>query len=338
MEKPMNRQVSLLLVVFVTAAAASVAAQGQPYRAARTESGQPDLQGVWNFNSHVPLQRPAASGGKKVFTKDEAQNYQTTMRNALGMIAKFAPVEDVGFDWMDNRTSFEDLRTSLITYPDSGRLAALQQGVRRMPGVEDFLAVLSDPKGNPSSLGNLLAAFGGGKRESHRDFPLSARCVFGADVPMVPGLDDNFVQIVQSRDHVVIINDVNRRIVTLETRLPAGERPAADGVRSWSGTSRGRWEGETLVVETRNFDGCTSSFGGAGNSREKVVTERFTRTAKDRLDCSASVVDAKTFQDRVELSFPMGLADAQIYESACHEHNYSLRDALTIARGEDARK
>ena len=80
-----------------------------------------------------------------------------------------------------------------------------------------------------------------------------------------------------------------------------GRPPMADELRSWPGTSRGRWQGETLVVETRNFDNRTPSFAGAGNSRDKVVIERFTRTSRNVIEYAATVVDSKTFRDRVEL-------------------------------------
>jgi hypothetical protein len=133
----------------------------------------------------------------------------------------------------------------------------------------------------------------------------------------------------------LIGQSLDRRIVFLDGRPPLG-----DALRSWAGTSRGHWEGETLVVETRNFTDRTPSFAGAGNSRDKVVTERFTRTSKGIIEYAARVVDPKTFQDRVELSFPMLLveahmADAYLYEEACHEGNYSLRNALSAARKEE---
>ena len=107
-------------------------------------------------------------------------------------------------------------------------------------------------------------------------------------------------------------------------------------MRNWSGESRGHWEGETLVVETRNFNGRTPSFTGAGTSRDKVVTERFTRwRSRDALEYEATIVDPKTFQDKIVLSFPMAKVDAQIYESACHEGNYSLSNMLSAARTEE---
>jgi hypothetical protein len=110
-------------------------------------------------------------------------------------------------------------------------------------------------------------------------------------------------------------------------------------LRSWSGASTGRWERNTLVVDTRHFDGRTPSFAGAGSSWDKVVTERFTRTSAHGLEYAATVADPKTFQDTVTLSFPMARVDARLFESACHEGNYSLANTLSGVRtDEETRK
>jgi hypothetical protein len=111
----------------------------------------------------------------------------------------------------------------------------------------------------------------------------------------------------------------------------------AGALRSWAGMSRGRWEGETLVIETGNFNDRLPSLAGVGTGRDKVVTERLTRTATTRLDYSASVVDAKAFKDRIDFSFPMALVNQQIHEFGCHEGNYSMRNSLSAARLADAK-
>lgn len=329
----MKRPSSLLLVVFVTALAASAAAQDAKYRGPRTESGHPDLQGVWNFNTNVPLQRPTNVADKKMLTREEGVARQTYVRNVLLTITKLAPVEAIGIDWFDNTLHVEDLRTSLITYPANGRLPALVKGVTRMPGIDDIIAILGDLKGPPPpALGAFFAAFTGGKKDSYTDFMMSERCLFAADVPLLPQLEDNHIQIVQSGTHIVLVNDFQQRVITLGGKAPG------DQVRSWNGNSRGRWEGETLVVETSHFNGKVPSFSGAGKSTDKVVTERFTRTGKDRIEYSATVVDPSTFQDRIEVSFPMALVDVRIHEGGCHEGNYSMRNSLSAARMADAAK
>jgi hypothetical protein len=323
---------AFVVALVLTAAAASAEGPDAKYKAARTADGKPDLQGVWNFSSGVPLQRPASLAGKKFFTKEEFDKQRAAFLNGLSAIARFAPVENVGFDWIDNKLYVDDLRTSIITYPENGRLPALVEGVRRMPDVEEFVALLNDAKGGgpPPGLVSLLAMFGGGKKDSHSDFGMSERCLLGPAIPLVPGLGDNYVQILQSRDHVALLTDDFRRVIQLDGKAQVGER-----LRSWSGASRGHWEGETLVVETRNFNNRAPGFAGAGNSRDKVVTERFTRTSKNGIEYAATVVDPATFQDRVELSFPMARVDARLYESACHEGNYSLPNTLSAVRADE---
>ena len=338
----MKRTLSLLLFLVLTAVAVSAEGQGQApktagkYTAPRADGGRPDLQGVWNFNTAVPMQRPAAVGDKKVFTKEELDARRASLQNALGQIAKLAPVEAIGLDWMDGAMRVEDLRTSLITYPANGRLPARLEGVKQMPQIEELIGFLADSsKGGtvtlPPSAAALIAAFQGGKRDSYTDFMPSERCLFDAFVPMSPQLDDNYVQVIQGPDSVVLIGDYWRRVVSLD-----GKPFPAETQRTWTGVSRGHWEGDTLVVETRNFNDRLPSFAGVGNGLGKVVTERITRTSATSLEYSATVVDPKSFKDRIEFSFPMASVNAEIHESGCHEGNYSMRNSLSAARLADA--
>ena len=331
----MKRTLSLLLFLVLTAVAASAEGQGQAtkYKAPRTDGGRPDLQGVWNFNTAVPMQRPASLGDKKTFSKEEFEAQRGSVRNVLGLISKLAPVEAIGLDWMDSTMRVEDLRTSLITYPATGRLPAKLDGVNKMPQNDDVIAILADNKSGtlPPQLGALFAAFQGGKKDSYTDFMPSERCLFDAFVPMVPQLDDNYVQIVQGPDSVVLISDFWRRVIALD-----GKPFPTETQRTWTGVSRGHWEGDTLVIETRNFNDRLPSFAGVGTGLGKVVTERITRAAPTTIEYSATVVDPKSFKDRIELSFPMGLIDARIHESGCHEGNYSMRNSLSASRMADA--
>jgi hypothetical protein len=326
-----------LLLLFVMAASGAAAGGPDPtYRAPRAHDGHPDLQGVWNFASGVPLQRRAAFGDRTVMTREEFDTQRAALLSALGAAAKFAPVENVGFDWIDFSLHVDDLRTSLIPHPDNGRLPALVDGVRRVPTVEDIIAALTDPRdGPPGGLSSLLAGFGGGgKRDSHQDFNVAERCLSGASVPFQPGVGENYVQIIQAGDTVALLTDEFRRIIALDGKARVGEQ-----LRSWSGVSTGRWDLDTLVVDTRHFDGRAPSFAGAGSSRDKVVTERFTRTSAHGLEYAATVVDPTTFQDTVALSFPMARVDARLYESACHEGNYSLANTLSgVRKDEETRK
>ncbi len=319
------------LLALVALPVAMSAAPDAKYKAPRTESGQPDLRGIWNFSSDVPLERPSSFADRKFFTRDEIEAQRAATEKALKAVATFAPVEDVGLTWLDHTARTEDLRTSIISYPENGRVPPLVEGVRRVPGPQDFIAALTDPKGAPPLPELAAALLGGGRRDGPEDFAPSERCLFAAATPLVPQLDGNYLQIVQNSDHVVLLTDFTRKIVAIDGRPHVG-----DTLRSWSGDSRGHWEGDSLVIETRNFNGRTRSFAGAGNARDKSIVERFTRQSASVIGYEATIVDPKTFTDRIVLSFPMARVDSRVYESACHEHNYSLSNSLSAARAEEA--
>jgi hypothetical protein len=317
------------LLILAAAATRTAGAQGQS-KPPRAATGQPDLQGVWNFSSDVPLERPTAFADRETFTREELRQHAATTKMALGTVAKFAPVEAVSLTWLDYEAQIENLRTSLITYPDNGRVPKLVEGVRRAPGIADFIAVLSDPKATLPP--TLLAALGGGKKDGFEDLGPSERCLGGAGPPFTSGFDNNYVQIVQGTDHIALVTEPfhHARIVPLDGRPQLGEK-----LRFWSGDSRGHWEGETLVIETRNFNSRTRSFAGAGTSQDKTVTERFTRRSADALDYEATIVDPKTFEEKIVVSFPMARSRSRIFEVACHEGNYSMFNTLSGARKEE---
>ena len=318
------------LLALVALPVAMSAAPDAKYRAPRTESGQPDLRGIWNFSSDVPLERPSSFADRQFFTRDEIEAQRAGIDKALQLVATFAPVENVGLTWLDHTARTEDLRTSLISHPDNGRVPQLVDGVRRVPRPQDLIAAIADPKG-AQPLSELAGVLNQGRKDGPEDFAPSERCLFAAASPLVPELDGNYLQIVQGLDHIVLLTDFTRRIVPLDGRPHVGET-----LRSWSGDSRGRWEGDSLVIETRNFNGRTRSFAGAGTARDKSVVERFTRQSAGVITYEATIVDPKTFTDRIVLSFPMARVDSRVYESACHEHNYSLSNSLSAARAEDA--
>jgi hypothetical protein len=323
---------SLLLFLALTVGPVSAAGPEAKYKAPRNEHGQPDLQGIWNFSSDVPLERPAAFADKKFLTREELEKLKAGRQKAFTVVGKVVPVEEVGLAWLDYVAQTENLRTSLIVYPDNGRLPKLVEGVRRIPGVEDFLAALNESNGPPSP--ELFSSFGGGRKDGPEDLGPSERCLPGSSVPVVPGFASNYIQVFLTRDHAVLLAESrDPRIIPLDGRPHVGGT-----LRSWAGDSRGHWEGDTLVVETRNFNGRTRSFAGAGNSYEKVVIERFTRVSQSTLEYEATIVDPKTFQDKIVMSFPMAKVDARIYEAACHEGNYSLPMTLAGARKEEVER
>jgi hypothetical protein len=185
-----------VLACVIALTAASAAGPHVKYRIARTESGQPDLRGVWNFSSDVPIQRPAAFAERKVLTTEEFAAQRNARRNVFSLVRTFAPVEAVGIDWLDDRTYVDDLRTSLITYPENGRLPKLVDGIRRMPGIDEIIDLLANNKagGLPPEAVSLIAAFQGRKRDGYEDFSAGERCLFGANAPMVPNVDSNYVR------------------------------------------------------------------------------------------------------------------------------------------------
>jgi hypothetical protein len=318
------------IVLILTAVSAQAAGPEVKYKTPRTESGYPDLRGVWNFSSDVPLERPLSAPDKTVFTREEIEARKAAKARALGAISKMIPVEDVAIDWLDYSGRIENLRTSLVRYPENGRLPKLVDGVRRLPGADEIIEALSQAKGGiPPELASFVA--GSSQKDGPEDFGASERCLFAGGPPFTPDLDNNYLQIIQARDHVVLLTERRARIVPLD-----GSPHLSGNLRSWSGDSRGHWEGETLVVETRNFNSRTRSFAGAGtSSQEKVVTERFTRLANNALAYEATIVDPKTFQDKIVLAFPMAKVEARVYESACHEGNYSMFNMLSAARTEE---
>jgi hypothetical protein len=319
----------LIFLLASTAAALSAAGSQVKYKTPPAENGQPDLQGVWNFSSDVPLERPASAADKKMWTREELEARKAAKAKAFDMISKMVPVEAVGLTWLDYAGRIENLRTSLITYPENGRVPPLVEGVRRVPGPDEIFAALIDAKdGPPPALLSSIVA--GGRRNGPEDLSLAGRCLFAGGTPFIPGFDNNYLQIIQSKDNVVLRTEHQTTIVSLDGRPHLSEK-----LRSWSGDSRGRWEGDTLVIETRNFNRRTRSFAGAGNSLDKVVTERLTRIAKNALEYEATIVDPKTFQDRIVMSLPMAKVDARIYEYACHEGNYSMFGILSGARAEE---
>src|ERR1019366_7478306 len=225
----------------------------------RMTDGQPDLQGVWSNATVTPLERPAELAGKTFFTKAEAAKYEKKVRESTN--ADRRPT-DVAADvylayndaWWDSGTNVvKRMRTSMVVDPADGKLPALTaDGERR------------------------AAAFAEQRKLHPADGPesrsLSERCVFKAGPPMLPTAYNNNYQIFQSPGYVAIEIEMihNVRII------PLGNRPhLPSNVRQWLGDSRRRWEGETLVVETTNFNEKTRFQGSSDTMR---LTERFTRT------------------------------------------------------------
>jgi len=177
---------------------------------------------------------------------------------------------------------------------------------------------------------------GGIGSDGPEDRALSERCIMGfnAGPPLSPSLYNNNLQIIQNKDHVVIMTEMvhDVRIVPLNIEAPLDEN-----IGLWSGDSKGSWDAETLVVETRNFNGLTQSFGSAGTSETKFLIERFTRTSNGAIEYKYTLEDPLAYTDKITGIIPLTKVAGLLYEYACHEGNYGMTNILRGARAEEAR-
>jgi len=307
----------LASVLFAAVTAGAQANSAKPYTPPRTPDGQPDLQGIWNNATITPLERPAELAGKEFFTAEEAAAYQRqTLEQSNADRRDGGAAADVGRAynefWRDRGPVVATRRTSLIIDPPNGRIPPLT------PEAEKRNAVAAEYRGlHPA--------------DGPEDRPLAERCLLwaAAGPPMLPvGYNSNY-QIVQAPGYVVINVEMihDARIIPLDGRphLPSG-------VRLWLGDSRGRWEGNTLVVETTNFSNKTS-FRGA--SEKMRLVERFTRVAEKMLLYEFTVEDESSFTRPWTAQIPMMKTEEPVFEYACHEGNYGLANVLAGTRTEE---
>ena len=331
-------KIKLLLFVCTLFAPISLsfAQTADDYVAPRTEWGQPDLQGIWNFNSNTPMERPDRFGTQEFLTPEEAE--QDRLRQEERRIAADAQEAELvvnpvappagasstgGYNsfWYETASIGENVRTSLIVYPRNGRLPA------RVEGSAEHIANLGpDVEGERP----VIALFGGIGKDGPEDRGLSERCLIGfnAGPPLAGGGYNANVQIFQNRDHAVIMTEMvhDARIVPLDDRDAID-----DDIRLWSGDSRGYWDGDTLVVVTRNFTDLIPSFSRYGNAKDKTLTERFTRVNAVTIDYEWTLEDPSTFTDKITAIMPITKVAGQLYEYGCHEGNYGM---INILRGE----
>ncbi|MFM1895354.1 MAG: hypothetical protein RLZZ385_428 [Pseudomonadota bacterium] len=305
------------------------------YVVPRTEWGQPDLHGVWNFSSDVPMQRPARFGERQFLTEEEIEEIRA--RRAARDAGSDAALAIGGVDesyndfWIENAGIGNTVRTSHIVYPLNGQLPPLVPGAIASQGV---YGGETTGESRPVRRGA-----GGIGTDGPEDRGLSERCIIGfnAGPPMDPSLYNNNVQIFQNRDHVVLLTEMihDARIVPLYAS-PADFPSLDNHPRSWTGDSQGYWDGDTLVVVTRNFNGLSSSYGPAGTNWDKVLTERFTRVDAVTVDYEWTLEDPATFTDTITAVVPMTKVAGQLYEYACHEGNYAMLAILRGARVEES--
>ena len=307
-------RVLAVAVVGLVACSGMAAAQEAP----RTGWGDPDLQGVWDFRTLTPLQRPEDLGDKAFLTAEEAtQREQEEFDRNLRLWEQEARTAVAGDNvgaynnfWMDRGTTvIETRRTSLVIDPPNGRLPEL---------TEEGQARAQIP------LGSFRVEF----PETYTDLSTYDRCIqgFNAGPPITPGGYNQNVQIFQTPQHMVMLTEMVHtvRVIPLD-----GQPHLDDRVGQWSGDSRGRWEGDTLVVETKNF---LQKRAWRGSSDRMTLVERFRRVDEDTLEYEFTVTDPGTWSTPWTVNLPMAKSDLQLFEYACHEGNYSMPNILGGAR------
>jgi hypothetical protein len=279
----------------------------------RTPDGRPDLHGIWDFRTLTPLERPSEFAEKDVLTADEVVALE--QRNAETRVDRAPRTGDPGTYnqfWFDFGTRVvDDKRSSLIVDPANGRLPAMTEAAQRRAA--ERAETLKRPAAGPE------------------DRPTWERCLLGfnSGPPIMPSGYNNNVQIIQTRDHVVILNEMvhDARVVPITSR-------AHDGGRRWLGESRGRWQGDTLIVESRNFTvNGTGTIGLRVPPSERMhLVERFTLRDPQTLVYEFTVTDPATWTAPWTAVVPMRKTDEQIYEYACHEGNLGMVGIMAGAR------
>jgi hypothetical protein len=282
----------------------------------RTADGHPDLQGIWDYRTLTPLERPPRFAGKEFLTDDEIADYE--LRAAARPDGR--PPDDARSDpsvhpveWLDyGRKVIGSRRSSLIVDPPDGRIPP-----RSAEGKDRDAALRA-------------AARGRGPADNPEDRSLWERCVTrGVPEGMLPGAYNNNLQILQTRGYVLLISEMihDARVVPLD-----GRPHAPSAIRSWTGDPRGRWEGDTLVVDSTNFSERANFRGSRAGLH---LVERFRRVDEQTLEYSFTVEDPSTWTRPWTVQFPMAKSTGDIYEYACHEGNYGLQNILKAGRATD---
>jgi len=272
----------------------------------RTSDGHPDLQGIWDFRTATPLERPRELQNQEFLDDRDRAAVERRAAERLRVQSADDPLLNTPPWWLDyGREVVRSNRSSLVIDPPDGRIPPMTpEGLKRQ---NEQLAARDSPEG-PESLA-----------------PWDRCITKGVPASALPGAQNNNLQIVQTADYFVIITEMihEARIV------PIGHRGPLPDVRAWTGVSRGRWEGNTLVVETDRFLERATFLGAAAQLR---LVERFTRIDMDTIDYQLTIADATTWTKSWTVAFPLVRSDGPMYEYACHEGNYSMKNTLTAAR------
>ena len=323
-----DRRLAVLLVPVFALLLAPSTVFGQSWHPPRMADGQPDVQGIWANNSATPLERPEQFGAKSELTDEE-------LAELVATIAAFRDSEQAGdllgdrlvqqalgnsefqdFDaetgnynafWLVERSL--DNRTSLVIDPPHGRIPDVTPEAARR-AADRGVYRRAHPSDGPEDRG------------------YGDRCLhFG--LPKIGSGYNSYHQILQTPTHVVILSEMahDARIIPLDSRPTL-----SDDLRQWHGDARGRWEGDTLVVETTNF---SSKYAFRGSSENLHLLERFTRIGPDTLEHEVTISDSMTWAEPWTVRILLSQTQDPIFEYACHEGNYALHGILAGARAEE---
>src|SRR5688572_16338189 len=306
------RAIGLVVAAILVAVAK---ADGQSFK---TPWGDPDLQGTWTNQTLTPLERPAEFAGKAVLTEEEARAYEARLRQQNNADIRTPGTRrdiTVAYNdawWDRGERIVSDRRTSLIVDPADGKIPPMTpEGQKRAAAARAAAAAFGD---NPAA---------------PEDLDVYSRCIIRSALPRLSTGYNNNYEIVQAPGYVAILQEQihDTRIIPLD-----GRPHLAGAIRQWLGDSRGRWEGDTLVVETTNFtdEARGSTFRDA--TKNMVLVERFRRVDAETIDYQFTVTDPETWTRLWTVKMPWNKMDGLMYEYACHEGNYGLENTLRSAR------
>ena len=323
----MNHRFFIVLVAVLIAPSLTLAQSGNTDMPLRTPDGHPDISGIFTFRTLTPLERPAALEGQDTLSAEDAAQFEASERVRLNRDL-FDPVDgapSAGYQsraeggvlsynefWYERGIELtSDKRTSLVIDPPEGRI----------PYTPEFRTA------NRIRRLNLRNGFA----DHYTDRSLGDRCLMGSNSgpPMRPGSYNNNVHIFQTPNYVALLNEHihNVRIIPID-------RDHLD-VPQWVGSSRGHWEGETLVVETTNFARATNF---SGSSEDTHLIERFTRLDSDTVMYEFTIEDPNNYTRPFTVAIPYRRTDGVLFEYACHEGNYGMTGIMAGARRKNTQK
>ena len=309
--------------VAVTAVVFCVVLPASGQEPLRTAWGTPDLQGVWDFRTITPLERPQDLADQQFLSKEETANQEQEAvdRNEWFLNEEVGRTEaggnvgayNLGI-WMDTGTTSTG-RTSLIVDPLHGRLPEMTEAAR--------VRITNQP-----------TSYKDQRYASYTDLSNFDRCItgFNAGPPITPAGYNQNMQLFQTEHYVAVLTEM----IHTARLIPIGSGSHIDeSIRQWFGDSRAHWDGDTLVVETENFNDHTLYFNWRGSSANMKLIERFRRVDAETLSYEFTVTDPETWVTPWTAEVPMKRSKLPLFEYACHEGNYSMEVMLGGARAEE---